>query len=312
MFSTPADCRCLPPVFRAGIRPSACFRSKPNRYNTGMLPKASELLSIRRRPALRKATLVLAFSGWMDGGDVSTGTVNRLILLLDAQPFADIDPEPFYLFNFPGSMEMAALFRPHVEIEGGLVQTCEMPTNVFSVCEAANLVLFVGKEPNLLWRTYADCLFGLAREVDVRRILFVGSFGGSVPHTREPRLYITCSDAALLAEMEQYGLRRSGYRGPGSLTSYLMSRASAEGLEMVSLVAEIPSYLQGTNPRCVEAVSRRLAKMLKLPLDLASLRQASTEWELQISAIIEENKELAKTVRQLEEAYDTELLEQEE
>lgn len=277
-----------------------------------MLPKASELLSIRRRPALRKATLVLAFSGWMDGGDVSTGTVNRLILLLDAQPFADIDPEPFYLFNFPGSMEMAALFRPHVEIEGGLVQTCEMPTNVFSVCEAANLVLFVGKEPNLLWRTYADCLFGLAREVDVRRILFVGSFGGSVPHTREPRLYITCSDAALLAEMEQYGLRRSGYRGPGSLTSYLMSRASAEGLEMVSLVAEIPSYLQGTNPRCVEAVSRRLAKMLKLPLDLASLRQASTEWELQISAIIEENKELAKTVRQLEEAYDTELLEQEE
>lgn len=277
-----------------------------------MLPKASELLSIRRRPALRKATLVLALSGWMDGGDVSTGTVNRLILLLDAQPFADIDPEPFYLFNFPGSMEMAALFRPHVEIEGGLVQTCEMPTNVFSVCEAANLVLFVGKEPNLLWRTYADCLFGLAREVDVRRILFVGSFGGSVPHTREPRLYITCSDAALLAEMEQYGLRRSGYRGPGSLTSYLMSRASAEGLEMVSLVAEIPSYLQGTNPRCVEAVSRRLAKMLKLPLDLASLRQASTEWELQISAIIEENKELAKTVRQLEEAYDTELLEQEE
>lgn len=277
-----------------------------------MLPKASELLSIRRRPALRKATLVLALSGWMDGGDVSTGTVNRLILLLDAQPFADIDPEPFYLFNFPGSMEMAALFRPHVEIEGGLVQTCEMPTNVFSVCEAANLVLFVGKEPNLLWRTYADCLFGLAREVDVRRIVFVGSFGGSVPHTREPRLYITCSDAALLAEMEQYGLRRSGYRGPGSLTSYLMSRAPAEGLEMVSLVAEIPSYLQGTNPRCIEAVSRRLAKMLKLPLDLASLRQASTEWELQISAIIEENKELAKTVRQLEEAYDTELLEQEE
>jgi len=288
------------------------FRRAPNRYNTGMLPKPSELLSIRCRPALRKATLVLAFSGWMDGGDVSTGTVSRLILLLDAQPFAHIDPEPFYLFNFPGSMETAALFRPHVEIEEGLVKTCEMPSNVFSASESANLVLFVGKEPNLLWRTYADCIFQLAHEVDVRRILFVGSFGGSVPHTREPRLYITCSDAALLGEMDQYGLRRSGYRGPGSLTSYLMSRAPAEGLEMVSLVAEIPSYLQGPNPRCIEAVSRRLAKMLKLSLDLASLRQASTEWELQISSIIEENKELAKTVRQLEEAYDSELLEQEE
>lgn len=277
-----------------------------------MLPTALELLNICRRPALRKATLVLALSGWMDGGNVSTGTVNRLISLLDAQPFAHIDPEPFYLFNFPGSMETAALFRPHVEIEDGLVKTCEMPSNRFSVSESANLVLFVGKEPNLLWRTYADCLFRLAREVDVRRILFVGSFGGSVPHTREPRLYITCSDRKLLAEMDQYGLRRSGYGGPGSLTSFLMSRAPAEGLEMISLVAEIPSYLQGTNPRCIEAVSRRLAKMLKLPLDLASLRQASTEWELQISAIIEENKELAHTVRELEEAYDTELLEREE
>jgi len=40
-------------------------------------------------------TLVLAFSGWMDGGDVSTGTVSRLVHLLDARAIAEIDPEPF-------------------------------------------------------------------------------------------------------------------------------------------------------------------------------------------------------------------------
>ena len=45
---------------------------------------------------------------------------------------------------------------------------------------------------------------------------------------------------------------------------------------MVSLVAEIPGYLQGTNPLSIEAVTRRLAKILKLPLDLDSLRTAST------------------------------------
>ena len=78
---------------------------------------------------------------------------------------------------------------------------------------------------------------------------------------------------------------------------------------MVTLVAEIPGYLQGTNPLCIEAVTRRLAKILQLPLDLASLRSASTAWELEISGRIEENEELAQTVRQLEEAYDNELLE---
>ena len=166
----------------------------------------------------------------------------------------------------------------------------------------------MGKEPNLQWRTFGDCILALVRQMNVTRILFVGSFGGSVPHTREPRLSVTVSDAKLLPEMEKYATRRSGYEGPGSFTSYLMTRAEEEGVEMVSLTVEIPAYLQGTNLLSIEAVTRRLAKMLKLRLDLDLLRTASTQWELEVSSAIEGNKELAKTVRALEDAYDNELL----
>ena len=150
----------------------------------------------------------------------------------------------------------------------------------------------------------------LSREVGVRRILFVGSSGGEVPHTREPRLYVTCSDKELLPEMQQYGVGRTGYEGPGSFTSYLMTQAPSAQLEMVSLVTEIPSYLQGTNPSCIEAVTRRLAKILKLPVDLDSLRAASTRWELAVSNQLEKDDELATLVRKLEQAYDDSLLEQ--
>jgi proteasome assembly chaperone (PAC2) family protein len=273
-----------------------------------MMHEHSDILRIQHRPTFDQGTLVLAFSGWMDGGDVSTGTVRRLVDLLGAQPFAEIDPEPFYIYNFPGSMEVAALFRPHVEIEDGLVKTIEMPSSTFYCYPEAALALFVGKEPNLRWRMFGECIFGLARDVGVRRILFVGSFGGMVPHTREPRLYISCSDPRLVEEMELYGVRRSGYDGPGSFTSYLMTQAGAAGLEMVSLAAEIPGYLQGTNPMSIEAVTRRLAKILKLSLDLDSLRAASTEWELQVSGAVEQNEELAEKVRELEQQYDNELL----
>jgi proteasome assembly chaperone (PAC2) family protein len=265
-------------------------------------------LRVHRCPALDQATLVLAFSGWMDGGDVSTGTVQRLVDLLNAAPIADIDPEPFYLYNFPGSMEIAALFRPPIKIEDGRVVSLEMPANTFHCHEPAKLVLFLGKEPNLHWRAFGECILELARRVGVRRVLFVGSFGGSVPHTREPRLFVTCSDARLLPEMERYGLRRTGYEGPGSFTSYLLMQAPAAGLEMTSLVAEIPGYLQGRNPLSIEAVTRRLAKIFKLPLDLEALRAESTAWELKVSRAVERDKALAKTVRQLEEAYDNELL----
>ncbi len=268
------------------------------------------LLQIHDSPPLSGGTLVLAFSGWMDGGDVSTGTVRRLIDLLAAKPIAEIDPEPFYIYNFPGSMEMAALFRPHVRIEEGIIDRVEMPSNTFYVSQRTRLVLFVGKEPNLRWQSFAACMFRLCKQLDLARVLFVGSFGGSVPHTREPRLYITCSDATLLSQLEKFGLRPTVYEGPGSFTIYLMTQVNSHALQMISLVAEIPGYLQGANPRSIEAVTRRLAKILHLPLDVDALRQASTEWELEVSSAIENNEELAQQVRRLEEEYDNDLLQQ--
>jgi proteasome assembly chaperone (PAC2) family protein len=268
----------------------------------------TELLTIHQSPALQKATLVLAFTGWMDGGDVSTGTVQHLARSLHAESIAEIDPEPFYIYNVPGTMEVASMFRPHVEVEDGLVKKIELPTNIFYCHAAANLLLFIGKEPHMQWRTFGECVFRLVRQMRVSRIVFVGSFGGPVPHTRLPRLYVTCSDAHLLPEMEKYAVRRTGYQGPGSFTTYLMTQAKTVGVDMVSLVAEIPGYLQGTNPASIEAVARRLTKLLGLHLDLAPLRTASTAWELQVSQVVEQNDELAETVRKLEDAYDNELL----
>jgi proteasome assembly chaperone (PAC2) family protein len=268
------------------------------------------ILSYHRLPRLRNGTLVLAFGGWMDGGDVSTGTVQQFIDSTAAEHIATIDPEPFYIYNFPGTMEISALFRPHISIADGIIESLHLPENQFYVHEPAQLIFFIGKEPNLLWRTFGDCLFRLAAEVGVTRILFVGSFGGTVPHTREPRLFVTCSHPKLLGEMEAYGVRRSGYSGPGSFTSYLMTRADAEGLAMTSLVAEIPGYLNGTNPLSIEAVTRRLGKILNLKVDLDRLRVASTAWELHVSRAIDEDQELAQQVRQLEQEYDNELLRQ--
>jgi len=70
------------------------------------------------QPKLHDATLLLALTGWMDGGDVSTGTVQRIMQGRQVTELARIDPDPFYIFNFPGSMEVAALFRPQVRYSG--------------------------------------------------------------------------------------------------------------------------------------------------------------------------------------------------
>jgi proteasome assembly chaperone (PAC2) family protein len=263
-------------------------------------------------PLLNDGTLILSSSGWMDGGDASTGTVDRLISLLDAEPFAEIDPDPFFIFNFPGPMEIASIFRPEIMIEDGIVQSVELPRNEFFAAEKQNLILFKGREPNLNWRRFGDQIFQVARDCGVKRLLFVGSFGGSVPHTREPRMYVTCSTEELHQELKDVGLRRTNYEGPGSFMTWLMLQASAVEIEMVSLVAEIPGYLHGPNPYCLEAITRRLARILKLSLDLDELRAATNEWEEEVSAMVEETPEMVDRIRELEDGYDRELVELED
>lgn len=163
------------------------------------------LVEYLSRPELDGGTMILSFSGWMDGGDASSGTVKRLVRLLDARQFASIDAEPFYILNFPGSMELAALFRPNIDIEDGLVRSIDMPRNRFYAAPDHNLILFRGREPNMKWQTFGECIFKLAHDNGVKRLIFVGSFGGAVPHTREPRMHVTCSEERLHEDLANVG-----------------------------------------------------------------------------------------------------------
>ena len=47
---------------------------------------------------------------------------------------------------------------------------------------------------------------------------------------------------------------------------------------------------------------------MEIPVDLARLREASTEWEMQVSEVVAKDEDLAKTVRKLEDEYDNELI----
>lgn len=268
---------------------------------------AADRLVIEALPRLRDGRMVLAFSGWMDGGEVSTGTVEWLARTLSARPIGGISPEGFYIYNFPGSMEIATLFRPHTDIEDGLIKVFEPPRNLFFCHEESRLVLFRGKEPNLNWGDFADCLFSCASKAGVSELYFVGSYGGTVPHTRQPRLYSTVSDESLKPRLERCGVSFTNYRGPASFSTHLLAQAARHGFGMVSVVAEIPAYIQGSNPKCIEAVARKLAALLDLPVNPDELRVLSSAWEERLTELLEQKTELSGHIRKLEEDYDNQV-----
>jgi proteasome assembly chaperone (PAC2) family protein len=195
-----------------------------------------------------------------------------------------------------------------VKYKRGLIKEFDMPANQFFAEPSNNLAFFVGKEPNLNWPAFADCIYDVCDRLHVSRIIFMGSFGGTVPHTREPRLFGSVSDARLLSVLKEHGIQRSDYEGPASFATYLLHLAPQRGIDMLSIAAEIPGYLQGTNPLSIEAVTRRLVHMISLQTDLSDLRALSTAWELQVTEAVDKDEQLAETVKKLEEQYDNELI----
>jgi proteasome assembly chaperone (PAC2) family protein len=257
---------------------------------------------------MKEATMLLALTGWMDGGMVSSGTIKHLMDGRKLSRVGHIEPSGFYIDNFPGPMEVAALFRPHVKYEKGLVTSFELASNEFYADPAANVAFFLGKEPNLDWPRFGGCLFEVCQRLGVRRIIFMGSFGGRVPHTREPRMYGSVSDSELLPLLKQHDLTPGDYEGPGSFATYLLVESPKHQIEMLSISVEIPGYLEGLNPLSIEAVSRRLARILDVPINVDKLRKASNSWEQQVTEAVQKDDNLAATVRKLEEQYDNELI----
>ena len=166
----------------------------------------------------------------------------------------------------------------------------------------------MGEEPHIRWRSYADCLLHLCSHYAVREVYFVGSVAAPIPHTREPRLHSTFSD-------EQARARRypqaalTEYEGPSSFITLFTRLAAQHGMQMQSLVVEIPHYPfldMPTYPASILKVLAALSWSLKLEFDLGNLRRAETDLRRELDNLAAANEPFSELVSKLEEAYDLE------
>ena len=56
-------------------------------------------LTILHKPKIKLDSLIIAFGGWADAGDSATTAIKFLQRRLQAQKFAEMDPEEFYDFT---------------------------------------------------------------------------------------------------------------------------------------------------------------------------------------------------------------------
>ncbi|MGZ4481559.1 MAG: PAC2 family protein, partial [Gaiellales bacterium] len=161
------------------------------------------------------------------------------------------------------------------------------------------LVVLMGTEPNMRWRTFATQVAELAKCVGVDMVLTLGALLADTPHSRPVPVQATASDPELI---ERLGLTRSNYEGPTGIVGVLHDACARAGLRSASLWAATPHYISAApNPRAAAAILERLAELVGTPGPSAELQRAASEYSLRVAAAIADDPEISAYVEQLEQ-----------
>jgi len=246
------------------------------------------------RPELRRPRAILAWEGWNDASDAASGAASYILEQRDEPvPFAWIEPEEFYDFQ---------VRRPRVKVDDGGTRSLSWPrTSAFAIeTETAHdLVLVLGEEPNLRWKTYTRSVARLLAESDVEMVVTLGAFIGQVAHTVAVPIVGVATDPVLV---ERYGLRTSRYEGPTGIVGVMLEAYREIGIPAVSLWAAVPHYLAAnSNPKAMLALLTKAREVLEIDADTTELEAATSEFRKKIDAAMAENEDFTGYVQRLEE-----------
>ncbi len=255
-----------------------------------------EHLRWTREPELRRPIILAAFEGWNDAGDAATTAVRFLGDRWRTRPFADIDAEPFYDFTTA---------RPQVELVDQQRRLL-WPRNELSAAAVPGLdgdvIVLVGTEPALMWRTFCAQVVGLAQRYDAQLVLTIGALVSDVPHSRPVQIYGSGYDAS--AE-ERLAVEASTYEGPTGIVGVLHAECGEAGIPSASLWAAVPSYVHGApSPKAALALVAKVSELLELDIPTTDLEIATAAYERQINQLVADDEDTADIVRQLEQRYD--------
>ena len=257
---------------------------------------------------MRQPCMVCGISGWIDGGESATGSIQYLIDKLKAKQFAEIPIDRFYVYQMPGQISS----RPQITIKEGVLKEHHFAQNQFFYWvnpDADNdLILFLGTEPSLHWGEYADAILSVAGQFAVPRIYLLGGVLDKTPHTREPDVSCTCNSEELKEEMKEYGVRFDSYQGPGSFSTTLLHFCQHRQIPAVSMMSRATYYPEFNiaiphNPKSIRAMVRRLDGLLSLKLDITDLNKKVEEVEEKLGAMARRNARFRTYVEELEKDF---------
>ena len=258
---------------------------------------AGNELSVASEIDLRDPVMIAAFRGWNDAGDAASFAAQHLGRSWRSKKFAWIEPEDFFDFQ---------AVRPHVKLIDGVTRQISWPSNDFFAARVDggphDIVVLVGTEPNLRWRTFAGLITDVAKAHGVGLVITLGALLADVPHSRPTQITGTAISEELVNRL---GLKRSGYEGPTGIVGVLHDACGKAGIESASLWAAVPHYLAvNPNPKAALALVEKTVELVGAPVAIDELARATTTYEEQVGEMVASDEDVQAYVRLLEQRAD--------
>ena len=259
----------------------------------------NEYVTLERRPGLDRPVLIAGFTGWNDAAEAASLAVSTVGEEWGGERIGGFEGDAF--FDYQAT-------RPQIKLIEGVTRTVEWPENTISATspeafDGRGAILLSGPEPNFRWKTFCQGVVDIARELNVSLVVTLGALLADVPHSRPTSVSANAQDPALVEGLK---LSASRYEGPTGITGVLHRHCAEQGLPAVSMWASVPHYLPSVpSAPAALALLQNLQNLLGGTLDTSRLEQTSRDYQMQVSAAVAQDSDLASYVGMLEERHDT-------
>src|SRR5262245_28119265 len=255
-----------------------------------------DALHIEYMPTLRRPYLLMTFDGWSNAAGVATAAGKFLVQHLQAERFAWIDPEEFFSFTDQ---------RPQARYNEQGEREVIWPANEFFVSQQPTLehdiVIAVGIEPHLKWRTFTNLVVELIKRCDIYQTVTLGALWADVLYSAPVHFSGSATDPQVASRLGISARTGSRYEGPTGMVGVLNDALRRQQLASASIWANMPYYVSATpNPKGILAVARRGLEILGLPTYLPDLEEEARDFDTRVAEAIAEDPKIAAHVRNLE------------
>ena len=249
------------------------------------------------RPEQDAPVLVVMLTGWIDAGGAAAEAMSAIREEAAAATFLAFDDDTYIDFRAR---------RPVMELREGVNTVLQWSTITMAAGHdraGHDLVLLSGPEPDMAWHRFATAVGDLSVELGVRRMVGLGAYPFTTPHTRPSRLSCTTPSPDVLTSVS---FLRSSIDVPAGMAAVLEHVMHDRGIPALGIWAQVPHYVTAMSyPPATVALLDGLRDAADIVVDATAVRQAAVELGQRLDSMVAENAEHQRMLGQLEDLYDS-------